>query len=90
MAHIASLAQAAGNELQDAWETEAGVLKGIGGRFRRIEKGYPPLIMHVLAIGNSRTNTLYVIMFESPESKWKDAWPKGRLILEDFALDDGH
>jgi len=44
--------------------------------------------MHWLAFGNSRTNTLYLILFESPESSWNEAWSKGEVILESFLLDD--
>jgi hypothetical protein len=72
----------------DAWQTESGVLKGFGCRVRKVEKGFPPLIMHELAIGNSRTNALYLLIFESPEPKWKDAWSKGEQILRQFFLDD--
>lgn len=75
-------------EVQDTWETEAGVLKGYGRRIRRVEDGYPTLISHWLAIGNSRTNTLYLILFESPESSWNAAWKKGEVILKFFLLDD--
>lgn len=72
----------------DPWRTETGVLKGYGCRVRKVEKGFPTLIMHDLAIGNSRTNTLYLIMFESPEPTWNDAWAKGEQILRQFFLDD--
>lgn len=46
------------------------------------------MILHVLAIGNSRTNTLYLLMFESPGAGWKAAWSKGETMLKDFLLDD--
>lgn len=85
---IAQLTQTPGHELQDTWKVEAGVLQGLGARFRQTEKGYPPVIKAVLAIGNSRTNTLYLLVFESPESNWKAAWAKGDTMLKDFLLDD--
>ena len=88
LAHLAALAQTPGNELQEAWEFQEGVLKGVGGRIRRVDKDYAPLIMHVLAIGNSATNTLYVIMFESPEATWDKAWVKGEQMMKVFLLDD--
>jgi hypothetical protein len=88
LAHIAGLAQTPGNELQETWQMETGVLKGVGGRFRRVDKDYPPLIMHVLAVGNSATNTLYIIMFESPEKTWDKAWVKGEQMMKLFVLDD--
>jgi hypothetical protein len=88
VATLAALAQTPGNELQDAWETETGVLKGIGGRIRTTEKGHLPLMMVMLAIGNARTNTLYLLLFESPESRWKQAWEKGEKMLKLLMLDD--
>ena len=56
---LAELGRTPGNELQNTWQMEKGVLKGIGGRFRITEEGHPPILEYVLAIGNSRTNTLY-------------------------------
>ncbi len=87
---IAALAQNPGHELQDAWESETGVLKGIGGRIRRTETGHSPLLMNVLAVGNSRTNALYLIIFESPEANWKAAWSKGEPMMRLFVLDDAY
>jgi hypothetical protein len=83
---VAALSEA--NEVLHTWTTEAGVLKGFGCRVRETEKGHPPLIMHALAIGNERTNTLYLLIFESPEASWDKAWAKGQVMLEKFLLDD--
>jgi hypothetical protein len=77
-----------GHEVQDQWAKEAGVMKIFGCRVRETEKNHPPLIIHVLAVGSERTNTLYLVMFESPESGWDAAWAKGRVTLENFLLDD--
>lgn len=74
--------------LQDFWETEKGVLKGFGCRVRKVDEGQPPLVMHTLVIGNSRTNTLYILIFESLEKSWDEAWAKGETILKLFILDD--
>ncbi|HTO86631.1 MAG TPA: hypothetical protein VMR54_03770 [Thermoanaerobaculia bacterium] len=76
------------NEVLDEWTTEAGVLKAFGCRVRETEKDHPPLIVHLLAIGNEKTNTLYLILFESPEKSWDEAWAKGQVMLEKFFLDD--
>jgi len=51
-------------------------------------KDRPHLRGQVLAIGNVKTNTLYLIMFESPEALWDEAWKKGEVMLRDFRLDD--
>lgn len=76
-------------EVQDSFVNESGVLKVYGCRVRHAEAGRPALIVHWLAIGNSRTNTIYLIGFESPEASWKEAWEKGETILKSFRLDDG-
>lgn len=76
-------------EIQDFFQTDNGVLKTYGCRVRRTDPAHAPLIIQWLAIGNSRTNTIYLISFESPESSWKEAWGKGEVILKDFRLDDG-
>ena len=77
-----------GHEVLNQWAKEAGVMKIFGCRVRETEKDHPPLILHVLALGNERTNTLYLVMFESPESSWDAAWAKGRVMVEKFLLDD--
>lgn len=76
------------HEVLDTTATEVGVLKGFGCRVKVVEEGYPPMIMQALAIGNSRTNTLYILIFESPEKGWDEAWAKGEVILKEFLLDD--
>jgi hypothetical protein len=88
IATLAMLAQTPGNEVQDAWETQTGVLKGTGVRIRKTEKGEDPLVMVVLAIANTKTNALYLLIFESPEARWKKAWEKGEKMLKVFTLDD--
>ena len=88
IATLAMLAQTPGNEVQDAWETQTGVRKGMGVRIRKTEKGSDPLVMVVLAIANTKTNALYLLIFESPEARWKKAWDKGEKMLKLFVLDD--
>jgi hypothetical protein len=88
IATLAMLAQTPGNEVQDAWETQTGVLNGRSVRIRKTEKGSDPLVMVVLAIWNSKTNALYLLIFESPEARWKKAWEKGEKMLKLFVLDD--
>ena len=88
LATLALLAQTPGNEVQDTWETQTGVLKATGVRIRKTEKGSDPLVMVVLAIANTKTNALYLLIFESPEARWKKAWARGETMLKVFTLDD--
>ncbi len=74
-------------KVQKLWEAENGALKLYGARIH-VTKDPPAFTEQVLAIGNSQTNTLYVIFFESPDASWDEAWKKGEVILGDFRLDD--
>jgi hypothetical protein len=74
-------------KVQQAWQSEEGALKLYGARIH-VTADPPPFTEQVLAIGNSRTNTLYTIIFESPDLLWDDAWKKGEVMLRDFLLDD--
>ena len=40
------------------------------------------------AIGNAKTDTLYVWMFGSPASSWKEAWAFGRKMLNPILIDN--
>src|SRR5262245_7870162 len=86
-AYISQMGQQ--NELIRQWETEAGLLHGFGcvTRVPADETG-PAIVMHNLAIGNSKTNTLYVFFFESPESEWERAWKTGEKMMTLLVLDD--
>lgn len=81
-------AMAEGHEILESWKRGEGPLESFGARIRIVEKGRPALINHLLAIGNRRTNTLYILFFESPEAKWPEAWKKGEVMLREFLLDD--
>ena len=82
---IAEYARA--GDVQKLWEAENGVLKLYGARIH-VRADPPSFTEHLLAIGNSRTNTLYVIVFESPDATWDEAWKLGEVMLTDFLLDD--
>ena len=64
------------------------MLKGTGVRIHKTEKGADPLDMVVLAISNSKTNALYLLIFESPAARWKKAWEKGDKMLRLFKIDE--
>ena len=44
--------------------------------------------MHALTIANPKTNTLYLFIFESPDSTWEAAWKLGQQIMNMLAIDD--
>ena len=41
-----------------------------------------------LLVSSPQTNTLYLIVFESPESNWDAARAIGKQIMDQLALDD--
>jgi hypothetical protein len=47
------------------------------------------VVVHALAVANPKTNTLYLFIFESPESDWDSAWKTGKQIMDTLAIDDG-
>ncbi|HEY4231421.1 MAG TPA: hypothetical protein VGO79_14730 [Thermoanaerobaculia bacterium] len=83
--YIAEQAQV--GDVVNLWEAENGALKLYGARLH-ITRDPPAFTEHVLAIGNSKTDTLYILMFESPDATWDEAWKKGEVILGNFRLDD--
>lgn len=44
--------------------------------------------VHNLVVTNAVTNTLYVIVFESPTDQWEAAWAKGQVMLEQLLFLD--
>jgi hypothetical protein len=46
------------------------------------------IMMREIAVANEKTNTLYLFIFESPESEWGTASKTGEQIINKLALDD--
>lgn len=46
-----------------------------------------PIIIQNMAIANTSTRTIYLIVFESPEATWDEAWRKGQTMLSGLILD---
>lgn len=62
---------------------EAGPFKEFGCHYTDSEA-----TVHNLTVANPKTNTLYLFIFESPQSTWDDAWKLGKQIMDKLALDD--
>jgi hypothetical protein len=43
-------------------------------------------VVHTLTVANPKTNTLYLFIFESPESDWEAAWKTGKQIMNALAI----
>ena len=46
------------------------------------------IVMREIAMANEKTNTLYLFIFESPESEWPAASKIGEKMLDQLVLDD--
>jgi hypothetical protein len=79
--------QAVAGDVVNTWEKENGALKLYGVRLH-VTRNPPAFTEHILAIGNDKTDTLYIFLFESPDKTWDEAWKKGEVILGNFRLDD--
>ena len=46
------------------------------------------IVMHALTVANTKSNTLYLFIFESPVATWDAAWKLGEQIMDSLAIDD--
>ena len=70
------------------WEQSVGTFKEFGCLIKDTDSS-GTIVLHSLTIANPKTNTLYLFMFESPESKWDAEWKLGKQIMDSLAIDDG-
>lgn len=77
-----------GEELLDSWQSSFGTLQLFGARLRRAREGLEPVIFQRIALGNGETDTMYILLFESPESSWQEMWKLGETMLKQFVLGD--
>jgi hypothetical protein len=78
----------AANKHGEKWTKEAGPFKEFGCRTKDTDAS-GTIVMERLAVANPKTNTLYLFIFESPESEWNVSWKMGERIMDMLALDDG-
>ena len=56
-------------------------------RYREAAPDAEPRIVYQLTLANARTDTLYLLTFESPEKDWPAAWLLGKVMLREWVLD---
>ncbi|MEL5996271.1 hypothetical protein [Hymenobacter segetis] len=56
-------------------------------RYRDAPPDADPRIVYQLALANAKTDTLYLLTFESPEKDWSEAWQLGELMIRELVLD---
>jgi hypothetical protein len=71
----------------EKWTREVGPFKEFGCLTRDTDSS-GTTVVQTLMVANPKTNTLYLLIFESPESEWDSAWKIGKQILDTLAIDD--
>lgn len=56
-------------------------------RYREAAPDAEARIIYQLALANARTDTLYLLTFESPEKDWPEAWRLGAVMVREWVLD---
>lgn len=71
----------------EKWAKDAGPFKEFGCSYKDTDAS-GTTVVHSLAVANPKTNTLYLFIFESPESDSQTAWNVGEQIMDKLAFDD--
>jgi hypothetical protein len=71
----------------EQWSKEVGPFQEFGCLFKDTDST-GTAVSQVLMVANPKTNTLYLFIFESPESDWDSAWKIGKQIMDTLAIDD--
>ena len=56
-------------------------------RYRDAPPEAEPRMVYQMALANAKTDTLYLLTFESPEKDWPETWKLGQLMLRELVLD---
>ncbi|GAB3581471.1 hypothetical protein [Hymenobacter daeguensis] len=64
-----------------------GALRLFGVRYRTTSGAAGPKIIQQWAIANTTTDTFYLLIFESPEKDWPQAWKLGEEMIKQLRLD---
>ena len=56
-------------------------------RYRDAPPDAEPRVVYQLALANAKTDTLYLLTFESPEKEWAEAWKLGEVMVRELVLD---
>ena len=56
-------------------------------RYREAVPNADARIVYQLALANAKTDTLYLLTFESPEKDWPEAWELGEVMVREWVLD---
>ena len=73
-------------QLEKASSVEGQLHKRIV-RYREAPPDADARIVYQMALANAKTDTLYLLTFESPEKDWAEAWKLGEVMVRELVLD---
>ena len=79
--------QLADSKHAEKWAKAVGPFREFGCRTKDTDAS-GTIVVETTTIANPKTNTLYLFVFESPESDWETAWKTGAKIMDTLAVDD--
>lgn len=79
--------RAAGQQVLGQETKAQGPLRLYGVRYRVANSGADAKIIQQWAIANTTTDTFYLLLFESPEKDWAQAWKLGEEMIKQIRLD---
>jgi hypothetical protein len=71
----------------EKWAQDVGPFREFGCLYKDTDASGTSVV-HTLTVANTKTNTLYLFIFESPEADWDAAWKLGKQIMDTLAIDD--
>jgi hypothetical protein len=69
------------------WTRDYGPFREFGCLCKVVDAGGSTMT-NTLMVANPKTNTLYLLTFESPDAEWDTAWKTGTKIMDTLAIDD--
>jgi hypothetical protein len=78
----------AGAHGEKTWSQQVGQLQEFGCEVRDTDAS-GTVVMHALAVANTKTDTLYLLIFESPAGDWDTSWKIGKEMMDAVKFDDG-
>ncbi|UOQ97527.1 hypothetical protein MUN81_20130 [Hymenobacter sp. 5317J-9] len=86
-AFSAKSGRGAGQQVLSQDRKAQGPLRLYGVRYRLASGPAGPKIIQQWAIANTVTDTFYLLLFESPEKDWPQAWKLGETMITQLRLD---
>ncbi|HEX8328513.1 MAG TPA: hypothetical protein VF629_13300 [Hymenobacter sp.] len=76
-----------GQQVLDKTASVEGKMHRRAVRYRDAPPNADARVVYQMALANAKTDTLYLLTFESPEKDWAEAWKLGELMVRELVLD---